>query len=61
MGKGLMIIELRQYNSAKKLLIGHMNTRLRGLVINQNMEQRISVTMAAVHMREMGDGIRDRT
>ena len=55
-----MIIELGKYNSAEELLIGHMNTRLQRWVIHQNMEQGVSVAMAAVHMRETGDRPRDK-
>ena len=55
-----MIIELRKYNSAKELLIGCTNAKLWRQVINWNMERRVFVAMAAVHMREMGDGTRDR-
>ena len=57
---GLMIIELRKYNSAKELLIGLMNARSGRWVINWNMEQRVSVAMEAVHMREMGNRARDK-
>ena len=55
-----MIIELGKYNSAEELLIGHTNTRLQRWVINWNTGKRVSVTMAAVHMREWGDGTRDK-
>src|SRR5882672_1804848 len=58
---GLMIIELRKYNSAEELLIRLRCTGSQLPVLNQNTERRISVTMVAVHMRGMGDGIRDRT
>src|SRR5882672_4243875 len=61
MDTGLMIIELRKYNSAEELLtrLRHAGSQLP--VLNRNMEQRISVTMVAVHMRGTGNGIRDRT
>src|SRR5882672_10479470 len=58
---GLMIIELRKYNSAEELLIGLRRIGSQLPVLNQNTERRVSVTMAAVCMRGMGDGIRDRT
>src|SRR5467141_1076138 len=58
---GLMIIELRKYNSAEELLIRLRRTGSQLPILNWNTEQRISVTMAAVHMRGTGDGIRDRT
>ena len=57
----LMIIELGKYNSATELLVGHPNTGLQGWVINRNMVQRASVTMAAVCMREEGDRTKGRT
>ena len=60
MDTGLMIIELRKYNSAEELLIGHMNTKLWRWVINQNMEWRVFVAMVAVRMREMGNRSRDK-
>src|SRR5882672_2442290 len=56
-----MIIELRKYNSAEELLIGLGCIGSQLPVLNRNMEQRVSVTMAAVCMRGMGDRIRDRT
>ena len=56
-----MIIELRKYNSAKELLIGLGCIGSQLPVLNWNMEWRVSVTMAAVCMKGMGDGIRDRT
>ena len=55
-GQRLMIIELRKYNSAEELLIGFMNTGSWGRVIYWNMEQRVSVSKVAVHMRETGMG-----
>ena len=55
-----MIIELKKYNSAEELLIGHMNARLWRQVINWNMAWGVSVAKVAVHMREMGDGARDK-
>ena len=57
----LMIIELGKYNSDEALLIGHMNTRRQRRVINRNMEQRASVIMAAVCMRETGGRTKGRT
>ena len=55
-----MIIELSKYNSAEELLRGLRSAGLQQSVLSRNMEWRISVTMAAVHMRGMGDGARDR-
>jgi len=60
MDKGLMIIELRKYNSAKELLIGPQNARSWGWEHNQDMGWRVSVTMVAVHMKETWDGARDK-
>jgi len=54
MNKDFIIIELRKYNSAKELLIGHPNTRLQRQVINRNMEWRVFVAMVAVCMRRWG-------
>ena len=56
MDTGLMIMELRKYNSAKEIIIGFMNTGSQGWVIYQNTEWRVSVSKVAVHMREMGTG-----
>ena len=57
---GLMIIELRKYNSAKELLIGSQNAGSRGWVYDRSMEKRVSVTKVAVRMKEMGDGTRGK-
>ena len=60
MDTGLMIIELRKYNSAEELLIGLRSAGLQWQVLNRNTERRTSVTMVAVCMRGTGDGARDR-
>ena len=55
---GLMIIELRKYNSAEELLIEPQSAGPPGKVYNWSMERRVSVTMAAVCMQVMDDGAR---
>ena len=56
---GLMIIELRNYNSAEELLIGPQGAGFPGQVYNWRMERGVSVTRAAVCMKEMEDGTRE--
>jgi len=56
---GLMIIKLRKYNSAAELLIGSQSAGSPGQGYNRSMERGVSVTRAAVHMMEMGDGTRE--
>src|SRR5882724_11237865 len=55
-GQGLMIIKLERYNEIRELLIENRTTRSQGHVCYQDGGQRVSVTMAAVHMgvEEMG-------
>src|SRR5882672_2758553 len=52
----LMIIELGRYNSAEELLIGPPNVGSRGWAHSRDTGRRVSVTMVAVCMKEMGDG-----
>ena len=52
-----MIIELGKYNSAEELLIGIRTAGSQGHVCNQDGDQRISVTRAAVRMKEKGAGM----
>ena len=52
MGKRLMIIKLGKYNSAKELLIETRTAGSQGHVCNQDGDWRISVTRAAVCMKE---------
>ena len=56
MDSGLMIIELRNYNSAKELLIGPQSAGSPGQVYSQITERRVSVTRAAVRMKGPEDG-----
>src|SRR5882672_5153719 len=60
MDSGLMIIELRNYNSAKELLIGPQSAGSPGQVYNWSMERGVSVTRAAVHMKGTEDGTRGK-
>ena len=55
-GKRLMIIELERYNKIRELLIENRATGLQGHICYQDGSQRVSVTMAAVHMgvKELG-------
>ena len=55
-----MIIELRKYNSAEELLIGSQSAGSPGQGYNRSMERRVSVTKAAVHMKETEDGARGK-
>src|SRR5882672_10341300 len=57
---GLMIIKLRKYNSAKELLIGSQNAGSREWVYDRSMEKRVSVTKAAIRMKETGNGARGK-
>ena len=57
---GLMIIELRNYNSAEELLIGPQSAGSPGQVYNWNMERGVSVTRAAVCMKGTEDGTRGK-
>jgi len=45
-----MIIKLERYNKIGELLIENRTTGLQGHVCYQDGGQRVSVTMAAVHM-----------
>ena len=55
---GLMIIELRKYNSAEELLIEPQSAGSPGQVYNWSMERRVSVTMVAVRMQVTDNGAR---
>ena len=55
-----MIIKLRNYNSAEELLIGPQSAGSPGQVYGQIMERGVSVTRAAVRMKETEDGARDK-
>ena len=57
---GLMIIELRKYNSAAELLIGSQSARSPGQGYNWSVERGVSVTRAAVRMEETEDGARGK-
>ena len=59
-GTGLMIIELRNYNSAKELLIGPQSAGSPRQVYGQITERGVSVTRAAVRMKGMEDGARGK-
>ena len=60
MDSGLMIIELRNYNSAKELLIGPQSAGSPGQVYNWSMERRVSVTRVAVRIKGMRDSAREK-
>src|SRR5882724_6697256 len=60
MGKRLLIIELRKYNSAEELHIGTGTTGSQGHLCYQNGDRRASVTRAAVRMGVEGMGMRTR-
>jgi len=51
---GLMIIELRKYNSATELLIGSQGAGSPGQGYNRSIERGVSVTKVAVCMKENG-------
>ena len=55
-----MIIELRKYNSATELLIGSQGAGSPGQGYNQSIERGVSVTKAAVRMKETEDSVRER-
>ena len=52
-----MIIELERYNEIAEPLIENRVTGLCGHICYQNGGQRVSVTMAAVHMGVKGTGM----
>ena len=55
---GLMIIELRNYNSAEELLIGPKSAGSPRQVYGRITARRVSVTRAAVCMKGTEDGTR---
>jgi len=57
-GQRLMIIELRKYNEIGELLIETEMTGSWGHICYQDGGQRVSVTMAAVHMGKKETGAR---
>jgi len=58
MGKRLMIIELGKYNEIGELLIENRTTGTQGHVHYQDIDQRVSVTRAAVCMGVKETGMR---
>ena len=57
MGIRLMIIELRKYIEVGELLIEKGTTGLQAQVVYWDEDRRVSVTRAAVRMKEKGMGM----